>query len=74
MQNKKYLVNQILNNGSQTSAYIRITCRLLETQIASPHPFFSSGVGQIICICNEFPGDADAAGLSITLWEPPFEL
>lgn len=48
---------------------------LLEIQIAGPYPqeFWWSRfeVNLRICFSSKFPGDNEAAGLRITLWESP---
>lgn len=48
-------------SGSHTSAYIRITCRLVKRFLDSPHSFWFSR-DRRICISNNHQDNADAAG------------
>ena len=55
------------------STVVLIYCLYKNHQLAGPSSRVPDLVGLDLrdCICNKLPGDADAAGLGTTLWEPP---
>lgn len=61
------------DSGYRTCAYIRITWRVVKTQIAQGHPKISKAVdlrwGPRICISQKGPDGADVIALRTTPWE-----
>lgn len=65
----------IVKSSSQAGAASESLAELIQMQISGPYPKVSDseslGWSPGIYISNNFPGDAEAASLQTTLWEPP---